>query len=94
MKESIVESIIDEIKHLPDDLHAFRETLRRASRGELVVELSPMQLESIGKNTQDALRPIVIALMLSLGAMGAWMGGIHEVAYGLLGAAMMRLWYR
>ena len=94
MKDSIVESIIDEIKHLPDDLHALRETLRRASRGELVVEISPMQLESIGKNTQDALRPIVIALMLSLGALGAWMGGVNEAAYALLGAAMMRLWYR
>ena len=94
MKESILESIIDEIKHLPDDLHALRETLRRASRGELVVELSPMQLESIGQNTQNALRPIVLALMLALGAMGAWMGGAQDVAYGFLGAAMMRLWYR
>ncbi len=94
MKDSILESIIDEVKHLPDDLHALRETLRRASRGELVVELSPMQLESIGKNAQDALRPVVIALMLSMGAIGAWMGGVNEAAYALLGAAMMRLWYR
>ncbi|HEX5710148.1 MAG TPA: AarF/UbiB family protein [Sulfuricurvum sp.] len=94
MKDSIFESIVDEIKHLPDDLHAARETLRRASRGELVVELSPLQLESIGQNIQKALRPIVDALILGLGAMGAWMGGINELAYGLLGAAMMRLWYR
>jgi len=94
MKESILENIIDEIKHLPDDLHALRETLRRASRGELMVELSPLQLESIGQNLQNALRPIVMALMLALGAMGAWMGGLEEIAYGLLGAAIMRLWYR
>ncbi len=94
MKESILETIIDEVKHLPDDFHALRETLRRASRGELVVELSPMQLESIAHNTQNALRPIVLALILALGAMGAWMGGIQELAYALLGAAMMRLWYR
>lgn len=94
MKDSILESIIDEIKHLPDDLHAARETLRRASRGELVVELSPLQLESIQQSLERSLRPIVVALMLSLGAMGAWMGGINEVAYGLLGAAVMRLWYR
>jgi len=94
MKESILETIIDEVKHLPDDFHALRETLRRASRGELVVELSPMQLESIAHNTQNALRPIVLALMLALGAMGAWMGGVQEVAYALLGAAMMRLGYR
>lgn len=94
MKDSLLESIIDEIKHLPDDLHAARETLRRASRGELVVELSPLQLESIGQNVQNAIRPIVVALMLGLGAMGAWMGGAQEVAYVLLGAAMMRLWYQ
>ena len=94
MKDSILETIIDEVKHLPDDFHALRETLRRASRGELVVELSPMQLESIAQNTQNALRPIVLALMLALGAMGAWMGGVQELAYALLGAAMMRLWYR
>lgn len=94
MKDSLLESIIDEIKHLPDDLHAARETLRRASRGELVVELSHLQVESIKENIQSALRPIVVALILSLGAMGAWMGGINELAYGMLGAAMMRLWYR
>ncbi|HQS66847.1 MAG TPA: AarF/UbiB family protein [Sulfuricurvum sp.] len=94
MKDSIIESIFDEIKHLPDDLHAARETLRRASRGELVVELSPLQLESIGQNIQKALRPIVVALMLGLGAVGAWMAGITEFSYALLGAAVMRLWYR
>lgn len=94
MKDSIIESIFDEIKHLPDDLHAARETLRRASRGELVVELSPLQLESIGQNIQKALRPIVVALMLGLGAIGVWMAGITELSYALLGAAVMRLWYR
>ena len=94
MKESIFETIMDEIKHIPQDVQALRETLRRASRGELAVELSPLQLESIGQNLQNALRPIVLAMMLGFGAMGAWMGGINELAYGLLGAAMMRLWYR
>ena len=94
MKDSFLESIVDEFKHLPDDLHAARETLRRASRGELVVELSSLQLESIGQNIQNALRPIVMALMLGLGALGAGMGGMNELAYVLLGAAMMRLWYR
>jgi predicted unusual protein kinase regulating ubiquinone biosynthesis (AarF/ABC1/UbiB family) len=94
MKDSLLSSIIDEIKHLPDDLHAARETLRRASRGELVVELSPLQLESIGQNVHNALRPVVVSLTFGLGALGAWMGGINELAYLLLGAAMIRLWYR
>lgn len=94
MKDSLLESIIDEIKHLPDDVHAARETLRRASRGELVVELSPLQLESIKQSVERSLRPIIMAFILSLGAMSAWMGGINELAYILVGAAIMRLWYR
>jgi predicted unusual protein kinase regulating ubiquinone biosynthesis (AarF/ABC1/UbiB family) len=94
MKESIFEAIKDEIKHIPQDVQALRETLRRASRGELVVELSSLQVQNIAEQIQNALRPIVMALMLALGAFGAWMYGIQEVAYVLLGAAMMRLWYR
>lgn len=94
MKDSLLENIIDEIKHLPDDLHAARETLRRASRGELVVELSALQLESIQQNVERSLRPVIMALALALCAMGAWMGGMNEIAYGCIGAAIMRLWYR
>ncbi len=94
MKESFLENFIDEIKHLNDDLHALRETLRRASRGELVVELSPLQLQSIQERLEHSQKPLVMALILFMGALGSFMGGMEEISYALLGAAMVRLWYR
>jgi predicted unusual protein kinase regulating ubiquinone biosynthesis (AarF/ABC1/UbiB family) len=94
LKNSILETIIDEVKHLPDDFHALRETLRRASRGELVVELSPLQLASIEEKMASALRPLVVSVGLGLGAIGGWMMGFPSVAYLLLGGAIFRLWYR
>ncbi|MDD5161176.1 MAG: AarF/UbiB family protein [Sulfuricurvum sp.] len=94
MKESIFENLINEIKHIPDDITALRHLIRRASKGELAVELSPLQYEMIKKELREATVPLYIALILMLGVIGAWMAGMSEAAYVLLGAAMMRLWYR
>ncbi len=94
MKESIFETLIDEIKHIPDDLTALRHLIRRASKGELAVELSPLQYEMIKKELRDATGPLYMALILILGVIAAWMAGMREIAYVLLGAAIMRLWYR
>lgn len=94
MKESFLENFIDEIKHINDDFHALRETLRRASRGELVVELSPLQLQSIQARLEHSQKPLVMTLILFMGALGSFMGGMEEISYALLGAAMLRLWYR
>lgn len=94
MKDSILETLIDEIKRIPGDINAFRRMIERASKGELSVELSPLQYEMIKKEFRAAMAPLSAALILALGAMGFWMAEIDEVAYALLGAAMMRLWYR
>lgn len=94
VKESFLENLRDEIKRLPDDFTAARETLRRASRGELNVEISPRQIESLTHLVENALRPIITALILSLGAVGCFMAGWENPAYLLLGAAIMRLWFR
>ncbi len=94
VKESFLDNLRDEIRRLPDDFTAARETLRRASRGELNVEISPRQIESLKNALENALRPIVSALMLSLGAIGSFMAGWENPAYVLIGAAMMRLWFR
>lgn len=94
MKDSILETLIDEIKRIPGDINAFRHTIERASKGELSVELSPLQYEMIKKEFRAATAPLATALILALGAMGFWMAGIEEAAYAFLGAAMMRLWYR
>lgn len=94
MKESLVETIIDQIRHLPDDVAALRETLRKASRGELDVQLSALQYDQIKMDLQQALNPFYTAAVFGLGALLAWLGGIHEITYALLVAAMIRMWFR
>jgi predicted unusual protein kinase regulating ubiquinone biosynthesis (AarF/ABC1/UbiB family) len=94
MKESIIDTLIDEIKHIPDDIAALRHLIRRASKGELQVELSPLQYEMMKKELRDATAPLYMALILLLGTVGTWMAGMNEIAYILLGTTIMRLWYR
>ncbi|MDD2780743.1 AarF/UbiB family protein [Sulfuricurvum sp.] len=94
MKESLVETLIDEIKRIPSDIAAFRHVITRANKGELNVQLSQLQYEMMKKELREATAPIYTALILAFGAMGMWMGGIEEVAYALLGGAMVRLWFR
>lgn len=94
MKDSIIETVIDEIKRIPGDISAFRHMIERASKGELSVELSPLQYGMIKKELREAMAPLYMALILVLGAFGAWIAGVSEVAYALLGAVIIRLWFR
>jgi predicted unusual protein kinase regulating ubiquinone biosynthesis (AarF/ABC1/UbiB family) len=94
MKESFIETIIDEIRHIPDDVAALRETLRKTSRGELEVVISPLQYDHIKSDLQKALNPLYTAMALGLGAFGVWIGGFHEFSYLLLGGAIIRIWFR
>jgi hypothetical protein len=94
MKESIFETLMDEIKHIPDDWIALRHVIQRASKGELKVELSNLQYGIIKKELREATAPLYTALMLVLGALGGWIAGSEEIAYVLLGAAILRLWFR
>lgn len=94
MKESFIETIIDEIRHIPDDVAALRETLRKTSRGELEVVISSLQYDHIKSDLQKALNPLYTAMALGLGAFGVWIGGFHEFSYLLLGGAIIRIWFR
>lgn len=94
MKDSIIEILIDEIKRIPTDIAAFRHVIERASKGELNVQLSSLQYEMMKKELREATAPLYSALILALGAFGGWMGGLEELAYALLGGAIMRLWFR
>ncbi|MGA9045193.1 ABC1 kinase family protein [Sulfuricurvum sp.] len=94
MKESIFETLMDEVKHIPDDWIALRHVIQRASKGELKVELSDLQYGIIKKELREATAPLYTALMLALGALGGWIAGSEEITYALLGAAIMRLWFR
>jgi len=79
---------------LTTDVAALRETLRKASRGELEIQLSPLQYDQIKTDIRQALSPLYMALALGLGAIGAWMAGVNELAYGLLGMAIMGILFR
>jgi len=68
-KESIIETIMDEFKALPMDIKAFRTMIHRASEGELSLELSTLQLESITKHFKAALSPIVLGFLLIISAI-------------------------
>lgn len=94
MKESIIEILIDEIKRIPGDIAAFRHVIERASKGELKVQLSELQYGMIKKELREATAPLFSALILALGSFGAWMAGITDLAYVLLGGAIIRLWFR
>lgn len=94
MKDSLVETLFDEFARLPEDVAALRETLRRSSRGELVVELSPHQMERLRGDLQRSLAPLYTALGLTLAAFAAWTLGWENVAYLLAGAAALRVWFR
>lgn len=94
IKESLFDTVRDEIRRLPDDFIAARETLRKASRGELNVEISSMQVESLKHLIEISLRPIITALTFALGAFGAWITGWENGSYILLTFAILRLWFR
>lgn len=93
IKGSLWENLRSEIQRLPDDFAAARETLRRASRGELRVEISPAQMEHWHQRSQEALRPMTMALSLALGAMGGWIAGYPSIALVLITLAIARLWW-
>lgn len=94
IKESFLENLRDEIRRLPDDFTAARETLRKASRGELNVEISSMQIEGLKHALESAIRPIVTGMILAIASIGSWMKGWEEGAYLLLSLAILRLWFR
>lgn len=94
MKESIIETLVDEWMQLPSDIAALRETLRRASRGELEVQLSSMQLDQIKSDLRDEQRSLRFALVLLIGAWGSMAYGMDELSAILGVLAMIRLFYR
>lgn len=94
MKESLIETLIDEFRHLPGDVTALRETLRRSSRGELEVQLSAMQYDQIKSDLRLALNPLYGASLFALVSLGTWMAGWNGAAYLFLGMAIVRLWRR
>ena len=68
-KESIIETIIDEIKYTPTFIQDLKDTFRQAGEGELKVEISLYQLEWITKEIKEYIKPLLISFALMLAAI-------------------------
>ncbi|MFC2074180.1 ABC1 kinase family protein [Campylobacterota bacterium] len=68
-KENILETLIDEFKAFPMDIKAFRTTIHRASEGELAVELSTAQLESLKKSFKESVDPLITGALLLMSSL-------------------------
>ncbi len=65
-KDSIIEMVWDEIKESPYVVKDFKTTIKKASEGNLQVEMSPLQLEWMQKEIKHYIRPYVLAFSLML----------------------------
>lgn len=95
-QDGIIGLLIDEFKSLPMDVRAFRQMIRRASEGELAVELSEAQLGAIKRSLVASMSPIITAMVLMLSAIFtllAW--PTHpDVAWVLFGLGVLRILFR
>ncbi len=62
--DSIIETIIDEIKSIPFTIKDLKSVIKQASSGELKIEISNSQLEYISKEIKDFIKPIILSLAL------------------------------
>ncbi len=96
LKESIIESVIDEFKSLPMDLMAFRGLIDRANSGELPIELSKHQLDSIEKSINESSSKIITGMTLLLSGIFLILydNSLRDVAMVLFGIGVARLLFR
>lgn len=67
-KDSISETIVEEIKDLPFIVRNFKMMVKKASEGTLEVELSSAQLEYITKELKSYIKPLLSGFAFILGA--------------------------
>ena len=68
-KDSVVETIIDEIKDIPFTIKDFKNAVKQASVGELKVELSNNQLEFLQKEIKSYMQPKIFSFALILSSI-------------------------
>ncbi|QKF71318.1 putative ubiquinone biosynthesis protein kinase [Campylobacter geochelonis] len=64
VKDTLVETFVDEISALPEHIHAIKDTFYKASFGELEVELSKLQLSYFKKILDEQIGAIIFGLVL------------------------------
>lgn len=95
-QDGIIGLLIDEFKSLPMDVRAFRQMIRRASEGELAVELSDAQLGAIKRSLIASMSPVLTAMVLMLSGVFTLLAlpTEHDVAWVLFGLGVLRIMFR
>ena len=62
--DSVVETLIEEIKDIPFIFKDLKSVIKQASSGELKIEVSNNQLEWIAKEIKGFIKPIILSLAL------------------------------
>ncbi|XPV81153.1 MAG: ABC1 kinase family protein [Halarcobacter sp.] len=95
-KESITETLIQEIKELPFITKDFKTMIRKASEGSLEVEVSKAQLEYLGKSSKEYLKSSFISFSIIFASIFYTLYGIEpkELSIVLFLIGFLRLIYK
>ena len=95
-KDSIIETLIDEIKDIPFITQDFKAAIRKISGDELKVEISLDQLEWIKKSLHDQVRSYAISFSFILGSVAvlSYDSSMKALAIGLFVFGIARIIYK
>ena len=94
--DSVVETLIEEIKDIPFIFKDLKSVIKQASKGELQIEVSNNQLEFISKEIKDFIRPIILSFGLIFTSifMILYDKELKQMALALFIVAIIRLIYK
>lgn len=95
-KDSIIETLVDEIKDIPFTLKNLKSVIKQASNGELKIEISNNQLEFISKEIKSFIKPIILSFGLIFTSifMILYDKELKQMALTLFVIGIIRLLYR
>ena len=95
-KQSISETIIDEIKDLPFIVKDMKTVIKKASEGSLEVEISKNQLEWISREIKNYIKPLVFSFALFITSFFVLLydKDFKELSFVFFILALLRLFYR
>jgi ubiquinone biosynthesis protein len=95
-KESIIETLIEEIKDIPFIAKDFKSAIKKISANELQVELSSGQLEWLKKDFKVQVKSYAVSFGLMFAATFVLLydASLKEVAIGLFAFGFARIFYK
>ena len=95
-KESIVETLIDEVKAVPFIVKDFKSAIKKIANEELKIELSNDQLEWIKKGLKEEVKSYTLSFALMFGALFALVydKDLKDLAIGVFILGVARILYK